>query len=51
MRNISATYKRENGKLGSLLRKSQDGCEPIDALFHEPLRKVVRPSPHQLLKS
>jgi hypothetical protein len=50
MRNTSATYKRENGTLRSLLRKAQDGCESIDAPFHEPL-KVVKPSTRKLLKT
>ena len=50
MRHTSATYKGENGTLCSLLRKAQDGCEPIDAPFHEPLRKVVKPSTGKLLK-
>lgn len=51
MRNTSATYNCDNGTLCSSLRKSQDGCEPIDALFSEPLRKVGKPSTCKLLKT
>lgn len=37
MRNTSATDKGENGPFSSLLRNVQNGCEPIDALFREPI--------------
>lgn len=37
MRNTLATDKGENGHFCSLLRNVQNGCEPIDALFREPI--------------
>jgi len=37
MRDTLATDKGENGGFCSLLRSVQKGCEPIDALFREPI--------------